>query len=743
MRLIIASRSDPPLNLSRLRGGRQLFELRTDDLRFTPGETAAFLNDVMGLGLTSEDVTALESRTEGWIVGLQMAALSMHGRDTDHIADFVASFTGSHRYVLDYLSDEVLSQQPQSTQAFLLQTALLDRLTGSLCNAVTKQGSGQEILEKLDAANLFLVHLDDERCWYRYHHLFADLLRGRLERTQPDLVPVLHLRASEWYEAHNLLPEAVSHAFAAGEVDRVAKILEGNALSLIGYRHSKTWLGWFNALPSEVIYSRPWLCVTYAWTLAYTGFFVESLACLDSLEAGGCAPESSEASRHTAGHSNAIRFYVASFKPFVIEEAEKYAFAALALLPENDVQTRSLVTLLLGRFQRLNHKYRAAAETLLQALTRAQTANQGYAVIDLLSQLARVETQQGALRRAVVTCHEALRLAGKQRGQGGRRPPVVSFAYATLAHILREWNQLDEAQHHAEEALALSRQWEHIDSVVDGYVALLWIQLARKDSSQTLDTIRKIKRLDSNIQERYSLWLEGWEVRARLALGDVDYAILWAKERELEFFDGIVGLNSVTNLLLARIRIVAFDRGLIQTLDDTIFHLASVLKQFEIAESNRRVIVVLILQAMAQQALGDEDQALTALTRALSLAEPEGYVRTFIDEGEPMAGLLRQAAARGVAVEYSGKLLAEWAKESKSKESIGERTSSGYLIEPLSERELEILRLLSVGMSNQEIAGQLFLAVGTVKKYTSNIYGKLSVHSRTQAVARAREAGLV
>jgi LuxR family maltose regulon positive regulatory protein len=224
MHLVIASRSDPPLNLSRLRGRNQLSELRTDDLRFTPEETAAFLNDMMGLGLSAKDIAALEARTEGWIVGLQMAALSLRGRDAEHIADFVASFTGSHRYILDYLSDEVLSQQSPSVQNFLLQTALLDRLSGSLCDAVTEQVNGQEVLEWLDSANLFLVRLDDERRWYRYHHLFADLLRRRLERSQPDLASILHLRASQWYEANQLLPEAVSHAFASGAIDRVAKI---------------------------------------------------------------------------------------------------------------------------------------------------------------------------------------------------------------------------------------------------------------------------------------------------------------------------------------------------------------------------------------------------------------------------------------------------------------------------------------------------------------------------------------
>jgi LuxR family maltose regulon positive regulatory protein len=743
MHLVIASRSDPPLNLSRLRGKGQLSELRTDELRFTPKETVAFLNDMMGLGLSARDVAALEARTEGWAVGLQMAALSLHGRDAEHVADFVASFTGSHRYVLDYLSDEVLLQQSPSVQTFLLQTSILDRLTGLLCDVVTNQDGGQETLERLDEGNLFIVQLDDERHWYRYHHLFADLLRNRLDRTQPDLLPILHIRASAWYESKGLLPEAISHAFASGDVDRVATMLEGNALSLIGYKHLKTSLGWFNGLPAEVIGARPWLIIAYAWTLAYTGFFEESLACLEQLKSEESATEMPDVSRHITGHINALRFFLTSFMPYAVEGAEAYGHKALALLPEDDLRTRSLIAVLLGRQQRMNHDYSSARETLSEAIILALTAQQEYAVVELLTQLARVETQQGTLQQAAVTCQEALALAGKQRGYGGYRPPIISFTHASLAHIFREWNRLDDAQHHAEEAIILSRQWEHIDSVVDGYIALLWIQLARKDGRKAMDTIQKIKRLDRNIRERYAFYLEGWETRVRLALGDVDHASQWAKERELKFFDGIVGSSSMTNLILARIRIAEFNRGLIRSLDDTIAHLASLAKQFEIVDSVKGFVDVMVLQAVALRAIGESDRALFVLTSALSLAKPEKYVRSFIDEGEPMAELLRLAVARDTTVEYSGKLLSEWAKEPKSKESIKELTSSDHLLEPLSERELEVLRLLAIGMSNQEIADQLFLAIGTIKKYTSNIYGKLSVHNRTQAVARARELDLV
>ncbi|HSR30813.1 MAG TPA: LuxR C-terminal-related transcriptional regulator, partial [Anaerolineae bacterium] len=716
-----------------------------------------------GLGLSVEDVDALEARTEGWIVGLQMAAIALEGqrrrRGSHDLSGFIRAFTGSHRYVLDYLTDEVLLQQPETVRTFLLQTAILERLTGSLCDAVCvgdastheSQGkgsaalikSGQEMLEWLDAANLFVVPLDDERRWYRYHHLFGALLRSRLEQAQPDWVPILHLRASKWYEANHLLPEAVHHAFAAGDVERVANMLEGNALSLISYGRLQTSLDWIGALPPEVVRSRPWLCVAYAWALAYTGAFAEALVCLEGLESGGSALDGSGAPTHITGHIYAVRLHVSSLQLSVDQEAESYAQKALELLPEDDARTRSLVAVLLGRVQRSNHEYAAARETLSRTMAELRSAGEGYAVVDLLCQLARVEAQQGNLNKAAATSQKALRMGEEYGGTHGRPLPVVSFAHATLAGCLREWNRLDDAERHAEAAIELGQMWEHADCLVDGHVSMLSIQLSSRDDRGALDTIQKIGQLDRRIRERYSLWLESWEVRVRLALGDVDFAAGWARDRELVFSDGIGWVNAVINLNLARIRIAQFSRGLIQTLDESIARLEAMYERFESVDWRKGAIEALILRAMAWNAVGEVEQGLVALSHALSLAEPEGYVRIFLDEGEPMGELLRQVAARGTLVNYVGRLLSEWEKEEDPKAPGRERPSLPGLVEPLSERELEVLRLLSVGLSNQEIADQLFLAVGTVKKYTSNIYGKLGIHSRTQAVARARELGLV
>jgi LuxR family maltose regulon positive regulatory protein len=749
LQLIIATRSDPPLPVSRLRGRGQLSELRTEDLRFTTSEAATFLNKVMGLQLSAKDVAVLESRTEGWIVGLQMAALSLQGRDRLDATRAIGAFTGSHRFILDYLSDEVISQQPEEVQAFLLSTAILERLSGSLCDHVTGQDNGQEMLERLDAANLFVIPLDDERRWYRYHHLFATLLQSRLEQAQPDMVPALHLRASEWYEANSLLPEAVRHALAANDLGRVATMLEGNALALMDSGRLKTSLDWLSTLPPEVVRSRPWLCVTYAWALVHTSSFAEALACLDEYESEERATEHVESSAHVAGHINAIRFYMASLKPFPDEEAEQYAHQALALLPEEDLRTRGLIAVILGLQQRMNLEYAAARETLSEMLLQARAAGQGYAVVDLLCQLARVEANQGELHRAASTCREALQAAEAYGGTGGQRLPVVSYAHVSLAGILREWNQLHDAERHAEAAIELSRRWGQAGSLVNGYFVLLAIQVAQADLPSALETIRRMRQLDAPVWERYGLWMEDREVNARLAFGDVDYATWQAKDRDLEFSNGTHWLHAMKDLTLVRIRIAQYNRGEVQNLDDTIAYLAHAMGQLEKAEAWRGIIELLVLQAMAHQALGDKEQSLATLSRALSLAEPEGYVRIFIDEGEPMAGMLREAATRGVKPSYAASLLAAFETEREDQEhetgldlsSLG--TPPSALIEPLSERELEVLRLLAAGLSNREIAEQLFLAVGTVKKYTSNIYGKLGVHSRTMAAAKARELNLL
>ena len=770
--LVVAGRSDPPLRLSRLRGRGQLAELRTADLRFTFEEAATFLNQVMGLGLSAEDVAALETRTEGWIVGLQMAALSMQGRDAGRVAGFIAALTGSHRYILDYLTDEVLLQQPASVQSFLLRTAILDRLSGSLCDAVTGQDSGQEMLKQLDAANLFIVPLDDERRWYRYHRLFADLLRKRLRRTQPDLLPTLHRQASEWYEQNGLIAEAVSHALAAGDVDRVARLVEGRALDMIFLGELTTLVGLLDALPDEVVSSRPWLCIAHAWVLVFAGLLdaVElwlksaetTLATFDDARRAegpvlrpqslGLRTRGTAEGRHIAGHIAAIRAYVAALRGDMSCAAE-LTREALEQLPEEDLAARGLSVGLLGSVLRWSGDLVAAAQALARAIALAQAAGDGHTAAEALCSLAAVQLAQGQLHKTVATCRDALLLADEHVKRGGRRLPIAASGYNLMSQVLREWNDLDGALRHAREGIELCEEWGWPEGLALGCQRLARALQAIGDADGAHEAIQKARQAASGLSPWFGALMAAHQAWLWLAQGDLAAASRWLASRESESSVGKeLSFRDVSEyVVLARV-LIAQGR-----LDEALGLLARLLEMAEVAGAILVAIEILALQAMAWQARGEVDQALTALQRALTLAEPEGYVRTFIDEGAPMGELLQQVKAQGIAASYADKLLTELERETKDERRMTEpplsssvlRPSSPVLseaeglVEPLSERELDVLRLLAAGLSNREIAQQLYLSVNTVKTHIRSIYGKLGVHSRMQAVNRARELGLV
>jgi LuxR family maltose regulon positive regulatory protein len=439
--------------------------LRTDDLRFTSAEAAAFLNDVMELDLSAADIAALEARTEGWIAGLQLAALSMQGRQD--VRAFIKAFSGSHRFILDYLVEEVLDRQPADIQEFLLQTSILERLTASLCNAVrfgpaempssSRREDSQAILEQLEQANLFLVPLDDERRWYRYHHLFADLLRSRLEQERRDHVSTLHRRASAWYERQGLISEAVGHALTAGDVERVARLAKQNALAMMDYGELTALAGLIEALPDEAVRSRPWLCITNAWVLVFAGLLDAVELRLRSAEtAVGSSSDAGYAERrHIAGHSAAIRGYVAALRGDM-SCAVELSRRALELLPDEDVAVRGLAADLLGSVLRWSGDLTAADEVLGQALAITQETGDSLMAVEALCGLAAVQLAQGKLHKTAATCREALRVADEHVERGGRRLPIAASGHNTLSQVLREWNDLDGALRHAREGVALS-----------------------------------------------------------------------------------------------------------------------------------------------------------------------------------------------------------------------------------------------------------------------------------------------
>ncbi|MDQ3910376.1 MAG: LuxR C-terminal-related transcriptional regulator [Actinomycetota bacterium] len=754
--LVIASRVDPPLALARLRGQGQMTEIRTDDLRFTPEETTAFLRGTMGLDLPEESVIALEERTEGWITGLQLAALSMRGRQD--ISGFIAALKGSSRYVLDYLAEEVLRRQPEDIGVFLLQTSILDRLSGPLCDAVTDRADGQEMLERLERANLFTISLDDERRWYRYHHLFAEFLRDRLHQTQPEQEPELHRKASSWYEHNGLVHEAVDHALAAADLKTTARLIEENFRDMLAHGEAALLLSWMEALPEELVRSRPWLCIPYAWALVITGQ-------LEAAELRGQELErmvdtnlslpadereitlSDKELAAVSGEAAAIRAFIVRNRgdvPLSIELSRR----ALELVSEDNLTLRGIVAYLLAGAYSMSGDLTAAKQSLSEAITTNQRAGNAFAVLLAMRGLAELEVIRGRLHRAADLYRQALRLAEQ-------RPfPAAGLAYVGMGELLYEWDDLDGAMRHLTEGIALGEQSGSTSIILPGHALLARVKWARGDPEGAHRVIQDDETAAQGMtpSSRDLNRIVAYGARLTLAQGGVGGAARLLEERGIGVNDDLDHLNVLEHVMLARVLIARRE-------DDAALDLLErLLGVAEATGSMGSAIEILAVEALAFDARGDEARAMAALGRALSLADPESYVRTFVDEGEPMATLLQKwlraqrkeqhssSSPQNASPEYARKLLAAFRRPSGSR-ALGtgadaSRTSQP-LPEPLSERELEVLRLIAAGKSNREISGQLFVTVDTVKKHLTHIFGKLGVRSRTQAVVQARELGLI
>ena len=756
MHLVLATRADPPLPLSRLRARGHLTELRQSDLCFTADEAAVFLNNVMGLGLSMEDVAALEARTEGWIAGLQMAALSLQGRGQDPTrharSEFIQAFTGSHRFVLDYLVEEVLELQPTAIQEFLLKTSILERVTGPLCDAVAgsrgiraadaPSGSltlripdSQSILEHLEAANLFIVPLDDERRWYRYHRLFADLLRKRLGRMSPELVPALHRRASAWHEQQGLMAEAIDHALAAEDYERAAYLIERAAEATLMRSELATFLRWIDLLPDEWVRTYPSLCVYHAWALLFSGHSLDTvesrLGILDGetdLLAGKVAP---------------LRGLIAVFQGEMSRVAE-LSRRALEQLSEGDVFLRGFATWLLGVSRMLSGDWVTGRQALDEAARMSREAGNVMLAVMVMCNLAELCMKEGRLYKAATIYRQALDFAVDGQGE---RLPIAGGALMGLGELSREWNDLEAAERYLTEGIELSKRWADVGAI-EGYLTLARVRQAQGDVKGAREAILVAQQLAVKFEatELDDILVASHEVHFWITQGNLQPAMRWFEEQgltvdvalsELERIDDGISLfgrrrRTREYTALARL-LIAQGRP-----DKALAVLASLLEIAERWGLCGYMITIQILNALAFHARGDIGQAMSALERALCFAEPGGYVRIFVDEGEPMARLLYRAAERGIAPEYAGRLLASFlALEPAAQEPQAE------MVEPLSERELEVLRLLAVGLSNPEIADELVIAVSTVRSHCKSIYGKLSVHRRWSAVQRAQELGLI
>jgi LuxR family transcriptional regulator, maltose regulon positive regulatory protein len=728
MHLVIATREDPQLPLARLRVRGQLTELRVTDLRFTPSEAAEFLNQRMALNLSAEDITALEARTEGWIAGLQLAAISLQGHKD--ATSFIKSFTGSHHFVLDYLVEEVLQQQSESVQTFLLRTSILDRLCGPLCDAVLLDPSAasQETLGYLEHANLFIVPLDDERRWYRYHHLFADLLRQRLHQSTASSigdeiagVAELHRRASAWYEDNGFELEAFHHATAAGDVEHAERLIEGKGMPL-HFRGAVTpVLNWLKSLPTTVLDDHPSLWTAYASVLLVTGQVTSVEQTLHSAEAALQDAEPDDKTRDLIGRIAAIRA-TAAVNQNQVETIIDQSRRALEYLHPNNLAFRTSTICKLGYVYHLQGDRAAASQAYTEVISIGQAS--GNMIFTLIATIGLGVLQEGEnqLYLAAQTYRRVLQLFGDQP------LPFASEAYLGLARLLYEWNDLDAAQQHAQQSIELARLIENTDRVVACEVFLAGLKLVRGDAASAAAILAKAGQSVRQHNFVYRMpEVAAAQVLTLLHQGNLAAAAELAETHELPISQ-------------ARVHLAQGDASTALAL------LEPLRRQAEAKGWEDERLKVMVLQAVAHLAHGEKDKAVELMGEVLTLAEPGGFIRLFIDEGAPMAHLLSEAAAYGIMPDYVGKLLAVFETEkqkSEDKSSLPPASPAQPLIEPLSQRELEVLRLIAQGLSNREIGERLFLALITVKGHNQRIFGKLHVQRRTEAVARARELGLL
>ena len=782
LRLLIITRVDPPLPVARMRARGLAVTLRADELRFAPEEAAVFLNEVRSLELTPEQILALVTRTEGWAAGLQMASLALESvtmsrdntlpPDTRSVASFVERFSGMQRYILDYLLEEILTRQPETVQNFLLQTSILDRLSASLCAAVVQMGRAgvpdehsqlaetASMLEYLDRANLFVIPLDQDRKWYRYHHLFADLLRARLQQRRPGEIAGLHRRAAEWYREQKLVAEAISHALKAGEMSLAADLIAANTRPLLIEGKIHTLLRSIEAIPPEISQRRPWLSVYQAWALTLGGHYPRAATLVAQIE-------EQLGQGHAEGRREELQGHIAAIRAFqeattrVGQRAIRHAEEALASLPPDVLWPRGLAEWSLGYAHRMSGRLVRAAPHFVEVVRIGHEQGDLQAVASAQYDLAMVRREQGQLREARRLFEEILTLAGRR---GAANLGYLGRVEAGLAGVLLEQNRLQEARRHIERSLQLNENWQNPNHDARTFLVLTQLELAEGNHEAAEVAWHKADAVGRQFSLVPILRDKATALRVELWLRQRDPVAVsrwlaqqgWQGERLVEQARRSGGAGDQTLLAAIRAHLAETraqaNEGQLELVQQALSELLA-----RSAESGHAEITLtaLVLQARCHQQLDQGQKTLDLLKRALRLAAPEGFARTFVDEGETMRPLLARLAPRLRSQDPEEEDLHRFLREvlvafpagetgtAKNGGQEAQAVRAAELIEPLTERELEVLALLAEGLTNQQIADRLYIARGTVKAHAASIYGKLAVHNRTEAAARARELDLI
>ncbi len=777
LHILVSTRVDPPWPLARFRARNQLIEVRAQDLRFTTEEAASFLNRIMGLNLTIENVAALEERTEGWVAGLQLAALSMKGRND--IPAFVKAFTGSHVYIAEYLVEEVLLRQPEEVQAFLLQTSILERLNAGLCEAVTGGENGQSVLMALHRANLFVIPLDDEGQWFRYHHLFADLLKARLQLSLPaDSISALHQRAAAWYEQTGMTSEAIVHALAATDYSQFVRLVEKVALSMILKAYFKTVEDWLQAIPPEYLSKNPQANMAFAWMHLMRRNFVQAAPHLERLQRIFSTLKQDEADKeHPIGLS--LRGEWLALQSMLLNaqgkamESRDLAEQALKILPEDETQLRSMTYMSLADAYQQTLDYERAAEACEMIVQQGHMAGDLTSEMFGLSYLGRMVLQQGMLHSAGEIASDALQRIERT----GAFSPISATLYGELAQVYYHWHQLEKARSYFLRSVELSTLGGFSDAKIYHSVFLSRLFQMEGDLPASVREIEKALDLmrtaapafvgEEVVSQQVSIFLALDRLAAaQKALQPYGFAFEGGFSHPELTPDADVPLanvriphpvgllhNSALSILLYRAKARHEPELLRRGIDLADLVIAGSLRC-------RHLPIVLkthLLRGQMQAVLGNEQAGLADVARALELAEPEGFISTFVEEGQPIAEaltlLLKHNLPGAVQPGYVRAILSVFPETQQLQEAYTLHTPAASdavtaaeslaVIEPLTVRELEVLRLIAAGDSNRTIAEKLVITVSAVKKHTANIYGKLSVNSRTQALARSRQLGML